>query len=146
MINKNTYQLLIQILDVLLIIIGIIMTISAVMVVSIWCKYIDQAWVQKSYFSHIIKFNWWKFFTQFSLLQIIFLIIFIGLTYLPISFQEKIPKSIKKLFKPFTVLYFSTTLTISLSITMTETVFVTMTSIIAFIALIYPLVKRIKFF
>ena len=143
--SKTSYQLLMQLVDISILITGITFLFSSMFTIIVWAKFIDQSWIKHSYFSHIINFNWWKFFIQFSILQVIFLIFFIGILYFPISFQEKIPRSIKKLFKPFTVLYFSISITVSLSITMTETVFITVTSIIAFIALIYPLVNRVKF-
>ncbi|WP_142351871.1 hypothetical protein [Streptococcus equinus] len=104
---------------------------------------LDLNWINNSYFAKITTFNWNRFLGQFTLLQAIFILLYMVLAYLPIMLWEHVPSLIKRNLKPITVLYFATTLTLTLSITMSEGVFVITTSIVAFVALIHPAFARL---
>ncbi|KFN87604.1 hypothetical protein [Streptococcus equinus] len=141
--NENSIQLLISILNYFTIIVFFLFATSGIVMIIQLIQLLDLNWINNSYFAKITTFNWNRFLGQFTLLQAIFILLYMVLAYLPIMLWEHVPSLIKRNLKPITVLYFATTLTLTLSITMSEGVFVITTSIVAFVALIHPAFARL---
>ncbi len=141
--NKDSIQVLISVLNYFLIIIFLLFATSVIVMIIQLVQLLDLNWINNSYFAKITIFNWSRFLGQFILLQVIFILLYMVLAYLPFIFWEHVPSLVKRNLKSITVLYFATTLTLTLSITMSEAAFVITTSIVAFIALIHPAFARL---
>lgn len=142
---KNNYdkQTLIKILNLISLMCICIFIIFITFLIGNIAKSINPDWLNKSYFAKIRTFDWFAFIYQFTLIEIIFLLIFAVFAYIFWMFRTSLTKFLDNNFKIFSVIYLATSLSISLSITMTEVVFVTLTSIIAFTALIAPIITKL---
>ncbi len=144
--NSSNGKTLFKILNLILLICICISIIFVTFLVGNLAKSINLDWLNQSYFSKITSFDWLTFICQFILIETIFLLIFSVFFYAFEMFKTSLPKFLDSNFKHFSVIYFATSLSVSLSLTMTEIVFVTLTSIVAFAVLIAPVVAQLFIF